>query len=552
MLCALRATLARRSRLPTINPRYRTLLEEAGLREVDDFIRLPADIVCGHRNRHTARLTLGDGPNQVRAFLKREQYTYWRDYVSSVWAGMGWGSRSCREARMLQALQAAGLPGPEFIAAGADERGRAFLLVRELERTQELREVLREHAADAGERRRLARRLGRTLARVHDAGFRHVDLYSKHVHVDLLQGSVHFLDWQRAQRRRWLGWQSRLRDLAALDATLHADLAGPRERLDCLRSYLSASQIACPPSLAQALADLRRHANRLLRKRHVREAREAPLAFGVQNLVWVDGEALCVTREFLDSTGGRVPEWLSRGRSGGPQKQPTVQAVDIPLPPGDGKPGPSRRAILSRSGTSRPWHWLWCLLRGRPVVSPEMRQAACLFRLQRYGLPTPRLLAVGQSFRRPWCSDSFLLIEPAQYHGGLAEWLLHLSWNGGTRERQTYRRLLRESGSVLRRLHESGCFLPACSTSDLDGPFAVARGRNCVTHVVVRNVAELRQYRKPRRRLAWSDLTALYARFSAGLISRTDALRFLLAYLEIDRLNDKTRSQLRAWLGRRP
>ena len=125
-----------------INPRYRPLLEQLGLRAVEDFLRLPAVIVCGHRNRHTAHLTLGSGAGAVPAFLKREQATYWRDYVSSLWAGLGWGSRSCREARMLQALAGASFPCPEFIAAGEDDRGRAFLLVRALDGTRELRQVI--------------------------------------------------------------------------------------------------------------------------------------------------------------------------------------------------------------------------------------------------------------------------------------------------------------------------------------------------------------------------------------------------------------------------
>src|SRR5262249_23240615 len=149
-------------------------------------------IVCGHRNRHTAHLSLGEGPAAVRAFLKREQNTYWRDYFSSIWAGLGWGSRSCREGRMLQALHAARLPCPEFIAAGEDERGRALLLVRELEGTYELRQVLRDCQPASAERRRLARRLGGMLAYLHDAGFRHADLYSKHVHVHPARRTIHF------------------------------------------------------------------------------------------------------------------------------------------------------------------------------------------------------------------------------------------------------------------------------------------------------------------------------------------------------------------------
>src|SRR5581483_24511 len=198
---------------------------------------------------------------------------------------------------------------------------------------------------------------------------------------------------------------------------------------------------------------------------------------------------------------------------------------------------------------SRPWRWLWCKLRGRPLTAPEMRQAACLFRLQRYGVPTPRLLAVGQRFQRPWRSESFLLTEPLPSHAGLAETLLHLNWQANGAEE--YRRLLRQAGLVLRGLHESGGYLPVHAGGDLARPFGIvpADGRE---QVLVRSVAELRLHRRSRRRRAWVDLQALYVRFSTGLISRTDALRFLLAYLEMKTLDAAGRQQLRDWLGRRP
>jgi tRNA A-37 threonylcarbamoyl transferase component Bud32 len=538
-ICLLGALRSARGRLLDVNVRYRGLLERSGLCNVDDFMHLPAVIIGGHRNRHTAHLMLGDGPGAFRAFLKRELYSYWRDYFGSLWAGLGWRSRSSREGRVLQELHAAGIPCPEFIATGEDSHGRAFLLVRELEGTQELRQVLREQPGS--DRRDLGRRLGHLLAQLHDCGYSHADLYSKHVHVHPERRTLHLLDWQRAQRRRRLGWRCRLNDLAALDATLTEDLATPRDRLACLRAYLRASRAETTWTLASARAYIRARVHRLLRKRHVREAREAPMAIGIQNLIWLDGEALCLTREFLDALGGQVPAWLRPAAPArGPWNRRTRETISVAGIPA---------AVLSRDWTSRPFQWLWCRLRGRPFTAPEMRQAACLFRLQRYGIVTPRVLAVGQRHLRPWRSESFLLTEPVPYEAGLTERLVSLSEQGDGHP--SYRRLLREAGRVLGRLHESGCYLPARGETDFDSPFGIAVEADGTPVIAVRSLAELRLHRRPRQSRAWTDLNALYLRFSSGLVSRTDALRFLLAYLGFPRPSAAARSKVRDWLRRR-
>ena len=79
------------------------------------------------------------------------------------------------------------------------------------------------------------------MAALHEAGFRHRDLYAKHV----LMGSgqrICLLDWQRCDGRRHVGMAARVRDLAALHATLPDDLASERDRLALLRDYVGSSK----------------------------------------------------------------------------------------------------------------------------------------------------------------------------------------------------------------------------------------------------------------------------------------------------------------------
>src|SRR5579885_3168913 len=121
------------------NPRYRGLLKGAGLLSVERVLALPAVIISGHPDRNVARVTLGDGPGAVPALLKREHRVRWRDRFLNWWGGFGPVSLARREAGTLRDLQRAGLPCPEWIAAGEDDQGRAFLLVRELTSCVDLR-----------------------------------------------------------------------------------------------------------------------------------------------------------------------------------------------------------------------------------------------------------------------------------------------------------------------------------------------------------------------------------------------------------------------------
>src|SRR5262245_28634748 len=120
------------------HPSYRVLLRDVGLRRAGDFVRLSGEIISGHVDRNVAIVELGPSTNRIRAYLKREHRLTWRDRLLSAWAGFGLVSKSVREARTLQLAASAGIDVPEVLAAGEDEQGRAFLLVREIGNRQPL------------------------------------------------------------------------------------------------------------------------------------------------------------------------------------------------------------------------------------------------------------------------------------------------------------------------------------------------------------------------------------------------------------------------------
>jgi tRNA A-37 threonylcarbamoyl transferase component Bud32 len=410
----------------------------------------------------------------------------------------------------------------------------------------ELRVNLRDHLSSVRARRRFARRLGEALAHLHAAGFDQPDLYSKHVLVQPQTGEICFLDWQRSLRRRQVSHRHRWHDLAALDATLADDLATSRDRLACLQAYCSYRGIGFQSCLSfdrigilSHVSHIRRQAARLQTRRRIRELRQSPLTAGSQALVWLDGEALCVTPEFQAALQGQLPSWLAHWctppAATGSDRQPLVQT----LPPME-RPDP---ATLVRRWVNRPFRQLWDWLWRRPWTSPEVRQSGLLFRLQRYGIPTPRLLAVGQRRVFPGKTASFLLTEQPAASIPLTTWLT----TACGRQRWD---IIRVVAGMLRRLHTAGCELDRRQHDDLTELFLVQVRPSEQPTVILGSVAPLQIRRHSGSVQRHKDLSVLHQKFQPDSCSRTDQLRFLLAYLGLKHWTPEAKGLARQLLRR--
>ncbi len=398
---------------------HRAALQELGLTGPEHFLALGGVVVGGHSDRQAVRLQLGTLP----LILKRERHTGWLDRLISAWAGFGLVSRCVREGRILQALQREGLPGPEWVACG-QEGGCSFLLIRTAPGC-DLR-TLATQERDPVRRLRLARQLGRVLARLHAAGWTHGDLYAKHVLVH--EDELLLLDWPRARRQHCPTWTRRAEDLAALHATLLNDLATRAERLACLRAYL-----ACEP--AGVLGPFHRlvvaTAARLLHRRHVAEKRLAQPAGPGHAWVCRDGEDLCVQPALADLWPGLDPRTL------------------VPVGVGQTRrwlclPGGGQALLVSRPWPLREVMRAW--FGAKPRRGVEHEQAGRLGRLERLGVSAPRVLALGRVR-----GGTFLLTRP-EPTVQLDAWLTR---HGPTQRQQ----LLHNAGRLLRRLHEVACYL---------------------------------------------------------------------------------------------
>ena len=412
---------------PTMIDEFRKL----GLTTAHGFLDIPGEIVSGHPDRHVMRVVLANGKT---CYLKREHRIRWKDRYRNWQAGFGWSSKSVREGRLLQKLEASRLPGPQWLAFGEDGTGRAFLLVAEIDGAVDLRQALEWHDRPT----ELAALLGRFVAQLHEAGFDHPDLYAKHFLIDRSTNAISLLDWQRAQQRECLRWPARVRALAALVATLpdHATANG-RFSDPFLQAYLRVVQNSTAlkvPDFADVARRIAKMAARLERRRGIREQRQLPLADGSQRLVWLDGEALCAIPEVAD--GLRALE-VQAGLYDRSRDRTAMQIADRPAQLEVGRHPLSIRQC-------------WMKGRGKAWRSPELRRARLLFHLERHHVAAPKLLAFGQR-RRGWGYESFVLYEAFPAAAIPFERALAIADSEG---RFT---LLDRLAALLANLHEAGC-----------------------------------------------------------------------------------------------
>lgn len=400
-----------------LNPRYARWCRKHALVRPKDFLDLSGEVVSGHRDRHVLEVRV----DNRKLFLKKEHRIPFWQRVRNWRAGFGPVSLSEREASTLEKLHHAGVPVPQWIAAGSS-RGRAFLLMRQVRGT-DLRSVLRP-GTSLFCRWKLAKSIGAAIARLHQAGFDAPDLSAKHVLVKR-NGSVVLIDWARATHRDTLVQSQCLSALATLHASIAPALATVRERVAVLKSWMNTLGFHGPA--APMAREIIRIAKPLHRRPSIREqlypARDP-------RLMWIDDEALCVRKSFWREMAGKVPDTLrhaARDVVSWRTEEHTAVGKLICFPA-----APKWRQILSR-------------VTSRPLQSVGIQQAGLAFRLARRGIPMARVLAFGG---RP-DGGGFLLCRISESMRPARSWLALL--------RQGRRSMLRRIGQILRRCHEAGC-----------------------------------------------------------------------------------------------
>lgn len=497
-----------------VNPAYQNTLRQAGLVTAADFLNLSGVIVSGHPNRHVLRLEL---PGGLRGYLKKEHRVPWKDRWTNAWDGFGFVSKAAREGAVLAAAAAAGIDCPQVLAHGSMGK-QAFLLMCEQAGT-DLRLFLSEHPDQT---LHVARNLGKAVAAMHAAGFEHRDLYAKHVLVGPgLQ--LGFLDWQRARRHARVSRAQRFQDLATLHATLLPSLMTAEAWWACLTTYVELA--GGLEERERTAAIIRGLSAKLQRKKRIQELRRLPLPVGTQNLIWLRGEALCVTAAFREELSAPLPHWL-RCR---PEAHASCQEESVMLPRGG-------HGLLVRRTVTGLGRWLASWWQKYPA--PEVERAALLFRLERHGVSGPRLLAFGHQRSGLGKTFSLLLTEARPDAVCLREALSRSSCREG-------RKLFRVAGALVRRLHEAGYGL-----GEHVGDFAdiCCLSKTQDSKLSLTRVDGLRRRNLPWQNLMNADLSDL---LNNHPVSRSDALRFILGYLRSARLMTESRSLVRVLLENR-
>jgi heptose I phosphotransferase len=325
-----------------------------------------------------------------------------------------------------------------------------------------------------------------------------------------------------------LSRQQRLRDLAALHATVNDTLATPDERLLCLRAYWKASP--CPHrSWRNILGEITAGTRRLLARRHIREKRQPP----ARPQAWIclgEGESLCVTPDMQRQNGNPIPDWIRPGHD--------VRGAGVsltrrwPILPG------RMRTLFVRRRERKLIAELWRRLNRRPLVSPEQRQAALLLRLQRHAVAAPQVLALGQLQGDGGHIESFLLTEPIPDTCSLETWLARQTRRQTRAARARKWSVLRQTGALLQHLHEAGCYLALGPA----GCGLAVRPANGATTVVLDAVENVNTCRRRDLRRAKRDLKGLQQILQVAGCSRTDLCRFRSGYCQTNSPPDSIRA----------
>lgn len=452
-----------------ILPRFASLFRHRRWESASSFLSWTGILVNQHRHRQVEQVTLSSGETEECFFLKKEFAVTWRDRFRNAWHGFGWCSTAVREGAMLQALRAAGIGCPEVVALGEHER-QAFVAMRGESSMTELRELL--PTLNVEDCNRLAGMLGRELAKMHDAGFDHPDLFAKHILLARASSGfrVCIIDWQRGRHRSVTPWRLRCRDLAILDATLHKALANDRLRWRCLRAYFRAlTAPARTPPHARLARQIRRQAERLRQDRNLREVGQLPVPARDQQFVPMQDGRLLVVRSHYENFRSDPLAFAGCGQllanAAGSEKRLTAE--DIP-----------------------------------PL-------AHTLFRLQRFGVPAPRLLAVGRNAAGVFCcADSTATIPWAEAFAKAS-----LSMRA---------RMLWQAGRIVRQIHEAGYYLPAGDS--WENRLGLVLSTRELTLISAEPLL--------RGHACWQELAPLELNRQKFRLSQTEQMRFLQGYLK--------------------
>jgi tRNA A-37 threonylcarbamoyl transferase component Bud32 len=464
-------------------------------------------------------------------------------------------SKAKSEAERTREAGARGVPTLEPLAVGESPDG-SYLLTRTVPDAQTVAAFLEEELPRLDARRqarirqRLATALGRFLARMHDAGVVHDDLHPGNLLLRLGaddEAELTLIDLYAVRLEAPLSWP-RSRDNLVILNRWFVLRSARSDRLRCWNAYRQARDPTQPRRLkndVEARKTIRNLENStLLSNLHFWRARDHRCLGGnrwfrrVRSAVAAGAAAADMELAVLAPLLADPDEPFRRPGTVVLKDSPSSTVIEFDLLVG----GVTRRVIYKRFAVTR-WTDPWAAL-FRPA--PALRSYVMGHGLRLRGLPTPRPLAVWHRTRFGLFHEGYLLTEKAQNAVELPNYVAGLESFSPAKRQAALRGLIDQAARLLAALHDR-----RLSHRDLKGAnllvnavpwFVSSRGAvECsptpseisprpqiwfIDLVGVRRYDRLTEVRRAQ------NLARLYASFHGrGLVTRTDLLRFLRAYL---------------------
>ena len=230
-----------------IDPRYRELFAHNGLHTLDDLFALEPHVrfdkasLPSWRERVAVDLSSASGSTQ-RLYVKRFHRPPAEIQRRRVFAGHARRSTAGVERFWIESLRADGIEVPGVAAFGEEREGfregRSALVLVAVS-GDSLERWVRRHGTRAP--RAMIEALARFVARFHQLGYIHRDLYLSHVFLrdgDSPHPRFVLIDLQRVMKNPLRHQRWRAHDLAQLDYSVPESVAGLRQRLRFLKTYL--------------------------------------------------------------------------------------------------------------------------------------------------------------------------------------------------------------------------------------------------------------------------------------------------------------------------
>lgn len=510
----------------TVRPDWRALLFDAqGLRWSDWRLQNRIELIKDAPHRSVFRVALDRGAVFIKHYPTRD----WRARLRRLFQP----TKARREWRRTLDATALHLPAVEPLALGEAADHQSYLITNEWGGATSLDRYLLTKAdtwrdsSNAPARRRMIQCLAKFVARLHEAGLHHRDLYAGNLMI--------------RERAPGMTWDLALIDLYAVTFGAPLDLPATIQSLSLFGNWLwprttPADRLRFWRSYVAARPDLPRHFPR----------GDSTTVHRIETAVWRrhlyilrQRSRRCIeaNREFHQRRLGDLSLYAHNDCPRGLEDLLLADA-DAPLTALQGRLKASASSQVFRltlNSQSFVYKRFAVTKLRDPVAhllagSPGRRSWISAWLLLEAGVPTPKPIAMLERRRAGLCFESYLVTEDIQDSQTLADHVLYLRHVPSQVRVSALRHLIAQIAIMIRRLHRYGI-----SHRDLKASNWLVTGGATSTgpeRVYLIDLVGVQRHRQVSRHIRVSNLARLAtSMLCQPYVSNSDRLRFLKHYL---------------------